>query len=167
VTEAPLRDRPTARYRFYGSDARSIYIGIAVNLEQRWAFHKAVAEWWPLVDHDRTLVDWYPDRPAAEFAEVEAIAAEHPEYNILHTDKSLRAAPGPSRWAGARAEHLPARKRVILSVQETRARLRQVIDAVCSGQQVIMMRHSTPTGVLVPIEWYREAAEKMGEPTEL
>lgn len=165
----PLRDRPTARYRFYDSDGSSIYIGIAVDIAQRWAFHKATARWWALIDSSRTIVDWYPNRSEAEAAEIEAIAAERPAFNIAHTDRSARSAPGPSRWAQARAEglHVPTRKRMLMATQAVRAQLKSVLDAVTThGAQVIVVSRSRPTAVLVPIDWYREAAEKMGDPTE-
>lgn len=167
----PLRDRPTARYRFYDMDGAPIYIGVAVDLEQRWRFHRAVAAWWHLVDHNRTMVDWYSNRSTAEAAEVEAITLERPIYNIAHTDRSLRAAPQPSRWSDARAAGITARSRgsrIMLSVQETRAQLKSVVNAVSeAGRKVIVIRHSAPAAVFVPMDWYRQAAEKMGEPTDL
>jgi prevent-host-death family protein len=165
----PLRDRPTARYRFYGFDGTPIYIGIAVEPEVRWAFHKTVAHWWPLVDQSRTIVDWYPSRPEAETAEVDAIEAERPAYNVLHTERSARSAPRPSRWAEARAAGIHAaagKRRILLSIQEARAQLKNVFDVVEAGRHVILIRHSAPAAVLLPIDWYREATAMMGEPTE-
>jgi prevent-host-death family protein len=165
----PLRDRPTARYRFYDHDGRPIYFGIAVVLARRWAVHRAVSGWWPLVDPDRTRIDWYPDRLSAEIAEIEAIEAERPQHNVLHTERAQRAAPGLSRWATVRAVGLqPARKRMLLAIQEARAQVKAVVDAVASaGTHVVFTRHGRTVAVLVPMDWYRDAAEKVGEPTDL
>lgn len=59
-------------------------------------------------------------------------------------------------------------KREILGVQETRDRLRTRVDAVLEeGTHTVVTRHGKPVAVLVPMDWYRRAAEALGEPTDL
>jgi prevent-host-death family protein len=164
-----LRQRPTARYRFYDSIGQPLYCGIAVNLKRRWAVHRAVSPWWHTIDQTRTQVDWYPDRDAAEAAEVRAIAAEGFIHNVQHTSRANRAAARPSRWLDARIAGAGAFSghRILLTIQELRAQLKGVVDAVVqAGRHAVFTRHGKHLAVLVPIDWYREAAEKMGDPTE-
>nr|WP_221374335.1 type II toxin-antitoxin system prevent-host-death family antitoxin [Actinoplanes polyasparticus] len=58
-------------------------------------------------------------------------------------------------------------KRVLKGIQELRRDLKAVVELVTAGTHVVFTRHGKTVAVLVPMEWYREAAEKMGEPTEL
>ncbi len=58
-------------------------------------------------------------------------------------------------------------KRVLVGIQEMRLRLRQVVDTAVSGTHVVFTRHGRPVAVLVPIGWYRSAAEEMGDPTDI
>ncbi|GAA0495250.1 hypothetical protein Ade02nite_18980 [Paractinoplanes deccanensis] len=63
-------------------------------------------------------------------------------------------------------------KRVMLGIQELRLHLKDVITRVTGtaekpAEHVVFTRHGKPTAVLVPMDWYRQAAEKMGEPTDL
>lgn len=62
-------------------------------------------------------------------------------------------------------------KRVLMGIQELRLHVKDVVARVTGtdekpGEHVVFTRHNNRVAVLVPIEWYREAAEKMGEPTE-
>jgi hypothetical protein len=58
-------------------------------------------------------------------------------------------------------------KRVLLGVQEFRtaiaARVKAAID---TGEHTVLMRRGKPVGVYVPIEWYRDAARALKDPTE-
>ncbi len=58
-------------------------------------------------------------------------------------------------------------KRELVGIQDLRLRIKLIFDKVASGIHVIPTRHGKPIAALVPIEWYRAAAEKMGEPTDL
>lgn len=63
-------------------------------------------------------------------------------------------------------------KRVMLGIQELRLHLKDVIARVVGTDErppehVVFTRHGKPVAVLVPMDWYRGAAEKTGEPTDL
>lgn len=64
-------------------------------------------------------------------------------------------------------------KRVLMGIQELRLRIKHVVGLVAGndeepgGQHVVFTRHGKHVAALVPMDWYRTAAEKMGEPTEL
>jgi len=75
----------TAVYRLYDAADVLLYIGVAKNFGLRWAQHASAKPWWPEVQ--RQTVNWYPDRPAAEAAEKEAIRAESPRHNVIHTPR--------------------------------------------------------------------------------
>ncbi|MCW6008693.1 hypothetical protein K1W54_29725 [Micromonospora sp. CPCC 205371] len=83
-----LTERPTALYRFFDHDGEPLYFGIAVDPDQRWRDHEST-EWWPLVDHAKTKVEWHPDREAAATAERVAIKAERPKHNRAHAHYQL------------------------------------------------------------------------------
>lgn len=57
-------------------------------------------------------------------------------------------------------------RRLMLGVQEFRAQVARRLDAVDKDEHTVVARRGRPIAVLVPIEWYRKAAEKLREPTE-
>lgn len=75
---APVR---TALYRFYAAGEKLLYVGITKRLGGRWADHARQQPWWPLVDYQ--TAHWFPTRKDAHAAELEAIAAESPVFNIV------------------------------------------------------------------------------------
>jgi prevent-host-death family protein len=58
-------------------------------------------------------------------------------------------------------------KRETVGIQDLRLKIKATFEKVSSGMHVVIARHGKPVAALVPMDWYREAAEKMGEPTEL
>lgn len=64
-------------------------------------------------------------------------------------------------------------KRVLLGIQELRLRIKSVVGMVAGsaddpgGKHVVFTRHGKPVAALVPMDWYRQASEKQGEPTDL
>ena len=63
-------------------------------------------------------------------------------------------------------------KRDVLGIQELRSHLKTVVARVegtdeVPSEHIVFTRHNKRIAVLVPMQWYRDAAEKMGEPTEL
>lgn len=58
-------------------------------------------------------------------------------------------------------------KRELVGIQDLRLKIKAVFSKLDEGIHVIPTRHGKPIAALVPIEWYREAADKMGEPTDL
>lgn len=85
--------------------------------------------------------------------------------------------------SGDRSPHrtpydLDMAKRELLGIQALRLQIKSVVAKVAGGTladgteesggtHVVFTRHGKPTAVLVPMDWYRRAAEKMGEPTDL
>lgn len=70
----------TAVYRLYDKDGALLYVGITCNLNQRFRQHARHKPWWPQVARKET--EWHPARDAAARAELTAINAENPAYNI-------------------------------------------------------------------------------------
>jgi predicted GIY-YIG superfamily endonuclease len=73
-------ETPTSLYRLFNAAGRLLYIGITVDLKVRFATHAALKAWWPEVT--RKTVALYAEREAAAEAELAAIKAENPLYNI-------------------------------------------------------------------------------------
>lgn len=95
--------RRTALYRLYDASGDLLYVGITFHPPRRWTQHKAKQGWWPEVN--RKDIQWFDTRIAASRAELDAIAAEKPRYNIASTtdpdaaprlDPPVRSAPKPA-----------------------------------------------------------------------
>lgn len=81
----------TALYRFYGAGDELLYIGITNSIPRRLDQHSDSKPWY--VEATRIDVRHFPTRSAALAAEMAAIKAEHPKYNIVHNrDRAARAA---------------------------------------------------------------------------
>ena len=89
---------PTALYRTYDTSSDLLYVGISNNFGTRWKQHAKTQPWWPEVQ--RLTVEWYPNREDAEAAEVAAIGAEQPKYNIRHAGVRKQADPQPVSGSG-------------------------------------------------------------------
>lgn len=57
-------------------------------------------------------------------------------------------------------------KRVMLGVQELRRQIGQMTDAIERKEHIVLTFRGKVFAVITPIEWYREAAIKMKDPTE-
>lgn len=57
-------------------------------------------------------------------------------------------------------------KRVQVGIQDLRLHIKERVTAVENGEHAVFTRRGKSVAVLVPIEWYREATKKMGDPTE-
>lgn len=57
-------------------------------------------------------------------------------------------------------------KRVLVGIQAFRDGIKDRIGAVEAGEHAVIARRGAPIAVVVPIEWYREAARKMKDPTD-
>lgn len=136
-----LDERRTARYRFYGVVGNPLYFGVAVDPEQRWLAHRH-AEWWPLVDPDKTIVDWYDDRAEAMKAEKESIEAEQPAHNRDHAD------------------YLPSRG---MPTTQLRANLADVLNGAINGQITYVTNNGRRVAAIVPV-LIAEAADHDGSP---
>lgn len=76
-------NEPTAVYRLFAADDTLLYIGISKRFGDRWIQHAKAKEWWPEVHHQ--TISWYDSEPAARQVEEDAIKAEHPRFNIIHS----------------------------------------------------------------------------------
>lgn len=75
-------------YRMYDEAGALLYIGITQQQAGRFHQHSRDKSWWDEVTQIR--VQHYPDRAAVEAAEMAAIAAECPRYNIVGNNGSMR-----------------------------------------------------------------------------
>jgi predicted GIY-YIG superfamily endonuclease len=82
-----------ALYRFFDTEGELLYVGITVNPGTRWAEHKN-KPWWSGVAS--ATLEQFPSRDAAEEAEITAIRAENPRYNVTHSPRRVgKPLPGP------------------------------------------------------------------------
>lgn len=70
----------TALYRAYDDTGQLLYVGITSSFGRRWEEHSRTKPWWPLTQTQ--TITWCDSRPAAESAELAAIATENPRHNI-------------------------------------------------------------------------------------
>lgn len=70
-------------YRFYGEADRLLYVGISRDPLRRLSQHARDKELTRLLRID---VEWLETRRLALIAERHAIKAEHPEWNVLHSE---------------------------------------------------------------------------------
>lgn len=58
-------------------------------------------------------------------------------------------------------------KRRLIGITEfRRTTLGQMAAMLAAEEHIILTKRGTPTAVVVPIDWYRQAAAAIGEPTE-
>lgn len=67
-------------YRVYDASGRLLYVGCSVEVETRLHAHSQSATWW--LFHDRIETEGFRTHEAALEAEAEAIATEHPRWNM-------------------------------------------------------------------------------------
>lgn len=58
-------------------------------------------------------------------------------------------------------------KRELRGIQELRLHIKERVNAVLQGTHTVFTRHGKPVAVLVDMDWYRRAADALGEPTDL
>lgn len=95
----------TAVYRFHGASGDLLYVGITLNPTSRFRRHRR-GNWWAEVA--TITIENHPDRASAALAEIAAIKAEKPRYNIQHTQpvdlptccRSLQPWDCPAMWPG-------------------------------------------------------------------
>lgn len=119
--------RRTALYRLFDHNDQLLYVGIAFDPHVRCYHHKTHKPWWPEVA--RREVEWHDNRRAAEAAELAAIAAEKPRYNISGVPDPMRIpapplAPKP-RPSGVLAESLKKAARAQRRAAAARERHRE------------------------------------------
>ncbi|MFG3702407.1 hypothetical protein ACGF5C_31670 [Micromonospora sp. NPDC047620] len=82
TSTTPLQQRPHTLYRFFGEDGALLYVGITATLPARLVKHRDDKPWWNEVA--RITVTHHADRESVLAAELDAIKAECPRYNIQH-----------------------------------------------------------------------------------
>lgn len=74
----------TALYRHFDKDGNLLYVGRSVSAMRRLAEHKHSAHWFEQVA--RIEIQWFEAKGLAAEAEITAIKAEKPRFNIAHAD---------------------------------------------------------------------------------
>lgn len=69
-------------YRCFDADGALLYIGVSGDICTRVKQHRSQTSWWHEVS--RVVIRLHPNRTAAFAAEIAAIRAEHPRYNVRH-----------------------------------------------------------------------------------
>ncbi|WP_069751626.1 GIY-YIG nuclease family protein [Streptomyces sp. EN16] len=92
MTDETTSER-TALYRLFDADQQLLYVGITKDPKKRWRTHAqwARSSWWPSVT--RKVVEWFPDREAADLAETAAINSEKPLHNLAKRERPGGPAP--------------------------------------------------------------------------
>lgn len=75
-----MRQDPQVLYRMYAADGRLLYIGITANPGARLDAHAHEKGWW--VDVVTIQMQHFANRADVEAAEILAIRAENPVYNV-------------------------------------------------------------------------------------
>jgi predicted GIY-YIG superfamily endonuclease len=108
VSTADLR--PHVVYRLRDKYGECIYIGMTHDLGMRLRHHRSdfVNPWARYVD-SHEVVETYPNRTEAHAAEVAAIEAERPPFNLNHAGRDATAAlEYEARWKAREPEIDPA-----------------------------------------------------------
>lgn len=118
-------------YRLFDKDGKLLYVGVTANLVKRKMQHARVQSWWSEVV--RTSVQCFDNREAAEYAEAEAIASEHPLHNRKSPSPSEReklaeAVTGNSGGSFKAAEHLAAKDQTIEQLRKLNLALEAKLD---------------------------------------
>lgn len=86
-------------YRFYSKTGQLLYVGITMNVEQRFQAHRHTKAWWDTVVG--ITLEHYPNREELAAAERRAIEVERPLHNIARpkfkstTPPEFVASPSP------------------------------------------------------------------------
>jgi predicted GIY-YIG superfamily endonuclease len=137
-----LEGHRTALYRFFDADGALLYVGITADVGQRWAAHERDKPWWP--DVVTKTIEWHATRPAALAAELAAIKAEAPRYNVAG-----------SPWAPGPRELEPHE----LNTGQAKDVLRGVERGAQVDEPLFIVDQSKArrcVAVLVSAEWYAE-----------
>lgn len=78
---ARLAARPTLVYRLYDRQDKLLYVGITVEPEGRFRYHRSQnRHWWHDVDH--VIWEEHDNREEAKYAEAVAMILERPRHNV-------------------------------------------------------------------------------------
>jgi hypothetical protein len=130
---------PVALYRFYAEDHSLLYVGITESPAQRWRSHAADRPWWPQVADAK--VEWHKTRADAAAAELAAIRAENPRYNLAGVGApevglrhvNLSALEEIGRWAALSEAAEDAAWDIAAELEE---RVKRAVDAGCDVAEI-------------------------------
>jgi hypothetical protein len=71
--------KPAALYRMFDTDGVLLYVGVTASIGGRVRVHNLSERYRQVTT---ITLEWFGDRLAAEAAELDAIAAEHPRWNV-------------------------------------------------------------------------------------
>lgn len=88
-------------YRFFDADDQLLYVGMTMDPGTRWKAHGRNKSWWAEVK--KITLEHFDSYEAVADAEIAAIDAENPLYNVVRTEykpKTLKRVlvPGGSSW---------------------------------------------------------------------
>ena len=148
-------DQATALYRFFNPQRQLLYIGIAFDPNLRARQHAVTKAWWAEVDLARTTIEWFLSRSAAEAAELAAIRAEGPRYNIVTSDGHgcARFLPRPDggSWGRPAWTASTSQERVLNDLASAATQLRGIDAAIET-----LTLEAADAGI--PISWIAEHA---------
>lgn len=145
----------TAIYHFYDSNECLLYIGITENPRARFSDHESKKAWWK--DVARHVIEWRETREEAEAAELAAIHAERPVWNVVGSPCPPERPAAP--WIRAAIE-----RGDVMSVSDARVNLTDAVQRVKILRRItVVMKHRKPAAVLVPVE-LADAADDVGGP---
>jgi predicted GIY-YIG superfamily endonuclease len=134
----------TAVYRFFDAQDVLLYIGITEDPKSRFASHEALKPWWG--DVARHAIEWRETREEAAVAEIEAIQAERPAWNVVGSPCPPERPMEP--WIREAIE-----RGDVTSVSGARNNLTETVESVkILRRLVVLMKHRKPAAVLVPVE---------------
>lgn len=120
-----------ALYRLYDSTGTLLYVGVSLNVAQRMSQHRAVKPWW--TDVARIELEHYDTRGRVLAAELAAIRAEAPLYNVQYAERpALVEAPPQTSAAELRRQRAALRRterKITAAVSERQAAEAAVEDA--------------------------------------
>lgn len=147
-----MPDQQTALYWLYGADDALLYVGITDDPERRFKQHAYLKPWWgDVVRHE---LQWFPNRPAAARAEVEAIEDHDPVHNGTHS---------PSRARRINQDQVDAAGVRHISLGRARNQWNDVVDEAKSGTRTALLNYGKPHAYLVPMAFYERALAALGE----
>jgi GIY-YIG catalytic domain-containing protein len=144
----------TCTYRLFRVDGSLVYVGVTDDFESRMGNHSR-RHWWPEVASKDVI--WFPDRLSALYEESRAIDFENPTYN----DRE-----GISPF-GIRPLSCPGAEQEAVIVTRY-GKDRFFTDYAWRGRPAELTHYGAGTGtILVPIAWYKQAKECLGEPLDM
>lgn len=126
-------------YRYFDRYNHLLYVGITGSGSGRMHGHSSSSRWWGKVHH--STFKHYRTRELAAAAEIEAIKAERPRYNIMHRAWGIRPLYEVFQMLDAippKAQYMPTRELAhILAIENTavlKACRAQVFEHVVIGR---------------------------------